>query len=109
MSPLDIQKLSENSSVKSVLEEHKGTWTFLRNKVQWNGQSGDRCGRCGQHADRLLGSPYNAIQPGWCIECVLTGFVYEMPEWNPNLPRLDGYVPGSGYSSYCFVPGGDDK
>lgn len=80
-------------------------YRFLREQVTARvdcfPQEAHICERCGSEAGLTLMSPYNAPHPGWCIDCVLTGFFTpDMPLYEP--PELDRPRP----KSYYFVNDG---
>jgi len=107
MKPNEIALLKQQSPMLAkLLKEHQYTlWKFLRDKVlsrygYWP-QGFHHCEQCGKTVYPTLGSPYNCFNPGWCIDCVLQGFLdpstplyvpYQHPPWTKEqVDRLIQY------------------
>ena len=110
MKPQEIAQLKRQSpALQQALKGHRDeVWSFLRDQVRYCYgyylQDQFECERCAALAYTLK-SPYNSWHPGWCIECVLTGFftdapIYKSPEELEGERRQEQYIS----TLYCPPP-----
>ena len=108
MTPQEIAALKTQSDIlREALKTEPKLWRFLREGVKaryatigfvplWT-KARFSCDQCACVVPILLGSPYNTLYPGWCIECVLQVFQasqYEEIEYyeayrDPKSPKYD--------------------